>query len=154
MSVAVRYVNENMRRLARMHFKRFLLAVAPIHNAGMDVWRLKPDAPEATRRLLLATHDDGRVPEDDFRLLFTVGVLDMPTEAEEIEDGELFWEIDPEPEPLCRWLASSDARADYVDRAVENLGEYPGVVEAIRLGQLAEIREVLDATWRFLGGPP
>ena len=113
---------------------------------GAEFWRVKHGAPEWIRDLCFAAHEAGAMLPDDWRYQFIVEALSAI--SEEREDDI---EADIYTGELSAWLASNVNRVEYVDDAVEEYGgKFPGAIEALQIGQLAEKREVLELVKAYL----
>jgi hypothetical protein len=113
-----------------------------------NIWVTKKDRPDWVINLVCEAHDKGSVLPDDFIYEYVVDALDYLSDADNDPD-----DYDPESDiyngDLLKWLASSLARADYVDVVRRESGDDYDLMQLIGLGQAQEKRDVYEAvlTW-------
>lgn len=114
-------------------------------DGSTTYWHTKDGRPDWLQELCHAAHGD--YMPDDYRYEFIVDALAC------IEEGNDPDEMEPDcyTGGLTAWLASNINRIGYVDECLEEMGgDFPGLSNAIAMGQLKEMREVYDAVWAFL----
>jgi hypothetical protein len=136
-------VPSSLAKKAEEAYRYFEKATRP---NGTDFWRVKDGSPQWVTDLCFAAHGAGAMLPDDWRYAFVAEAL--AALAEEREDGI---EADIYTNGLCAWLASNVNRVAYVQDVFSECGsQFPGVVEALQLGQLAEKLEVLEQVTAYL----
>lgn len=106
----------------------------------------KDDAPAWLEDVCYAAHD-GMFP-DDYKYEFIKAAVDAIMDDED-PDEALDSDVDVYTGRLTAWLASSTSRMGYVDDGVDEYG-WSSLDQALKVGQLAERREVYDAVYSAL----
>jgi len=140
-------MTKTIQELAREALECFVLKERP---DGEAFWTLKEDAPLWIRDLCYRAHDDGEILPDDWRYRFIVEALETLSECEDPYD--VYIETYTHSGELLNWFASSLARLQWVEEAVEGMDWEGGfdLLLALQAGQLMEKEEVLDLVREFL----
>jgi len=109
---------------------------------GEAFWAVKDDSPPWVRDLCYRAHDNGEILPDDWRYRFIVEALETLSECE--DPYGVYIETYTHSGELLNWFASSLARLQWVQEAVEEMDWEGGfdLLLALQAGQLAEKEHV------------
>jgi len=134
-------MTKTIQELAREALGYFVLKERP---NGEAFWAVKEDAPLWIRDLCYRAHDDGEILPDDWRYRFIVEALETLSECEDPYD--VYIETYTHSGELLNWFASSLARLQWVQEAVEEMDWEGGfdLLLALQAGQMMEKEHVFN----------
>jgi len=132
---------KTIQELAREALGYFVLKERP---NGEAFWAVKDDAPQWVRDLCFKAHDSGEILPDDWRYRFVVESLETLSECEDPYD--VYIETYTHSGELLNWFASSLARLQWVQEAVEEMDWEGGfdLLLALQAGQMMEKEHVFN----------
>src|SRR5690606_848180 len=131
----------SIQNLAKKALEYFVLKE---RSDGEAFWTVKEHAPLWIRDLCFKAHDNGEILPDDWRYRFIVESLETLSECEDPYD--VYIETYTHSGELLRWFASSLARLQWVEEAVEGMdwGDRFDMLLALQAGQLHEKEHVFN----------